>query len=370
MKVSPPAHWFEFIKNFTKKFEDEIVYDTARIFRSKEDIEERYNTYQFKEFLPDYIPVADDSGGQVAVISKKENDTKVYLSSYGTLQEEMLEVLDRDLMHWMQRKFPFDREQTTLSTEDQEEIMKKNEALFQHIISHPAIIKFLENKVVTEGLMLPENYAVADRIYYFQEGYHYNPIENKVLTGNNPGDFKPYWVVLAVNYFADPFFISLKEESMGFPVYFAYHGQGYWEPLKIAESLDIFRKILDHTFSIRFDKNALADYFSKYKNIENPFWEEVLEAIENNPEMDEETAETETNESDWRKANLYITDIGPNKIKIIALLKKEHKLSGSEALALSKNDRILFTTGYYKWLDYHCQQLEELGAKMEVEIIE
>ena len=368
MKVSLPTHWFEFIKNFTEKFEDEIVYDVVRIFRSKEDIEERYNTYHFKEFLPDYIPVADDSGGQVAVISKNENDTKVYLSSYGTLQKEMLEVLDRDLLHWMERKFPFDREQTVLPTQYKEEIMKKNEALFQQIISYPGIIQFLEKKVAIEGFMFPENYAVADRIYYFQDGYHYNSIEDKVLTGNNPGDFKPDWVVLAVNYFADPFFISLKEESMGFPVYFAYHGQGYWKPLKIAENLEIFQKIVDDTFSVRFDKKALSDYFSKYKDIENPFWEEVLEAIENNVETDEEA--TETNESDWRKANLYITDIGPNKMKIIALLKKEHKLSGSEALTLSKNARILFTTGYYKWLDYHYRQLEALGAKTEVEIIE
>lgn len=370
MEISLPGHWFEFITVFTRKFEDEIVNDVVRVFRSAEEIQERYDTYQFEEFLPGYIPVADDSGGQVALISQKGNDPKVYLSSYGVLQEELLTVLDRDLLHWMQRRFPFHQDKATISVEEMQKKAQENDVLFQRISSCQDILEFLEKPLTLEGLLLPENYAKAEHIYYFQDGYHYNSVENKILTSNIPGDFQPDWIVLATNYFSDPFFIDLNEESLGFPVYFAYHGQGYWKPLEIAESLAHFREIIKEVYSRRFDKAALKYYFHSYKGTENPFWKEVLETVESWEEMTEEFNEQEITDSDWRQASLYITDIGPNKMKIIALLKKEHDLSGAEALELSRSNRILFRTGYYKWLQQDYQQLESLGAKVEFEIIE
>ncbi len=170
--------------------------------------------------------------------------------------------------------------------------------------------------------------------------------------------------------FCRSFFIDLNEDAVGFPVYFAYHGQGYWEPLKITDCLEDFQEIIDHVNSVRFDKKALTDYFEHHKDSENPFWKEVYEAIENQEEMPEETIEEKINElSDWREANLYITDIGPNKMKIIALLKKEHYISGAEALELSKNSRILFRNGYYKWLQKDYDQLKDLGAQAEFDFI-
>ncbi|UEQ77403.1 SMI1/KNR4 family protein [Chryseobacterium arthrosphaerae] len=366
MKIRFPNHWLEFIKVFTKESDEEIVAGVVRVFRNREEVRERYDTYQFEEFLPGYIPVADDSGGQVAVISEKENDPKVYLSSYGVLQKELLKVLDRDLLHWMQRRFPFDQAQATLSPGEHNKKAIGSDILFQRISSYPEILKFLEKAVITEGLSLPENYAAPEQIYYFQDGYHYNSVENKDLTGNAPGDFKPDWIVLATNYFADPFFVDLNEHAAGFPVYFAYHGQGYWQPLKIADSLEDFQKIIDDVHSVRWDKKVLSDYFKPHKDSENPFWKEVYEAIENQEEMSEEAVEEKINDlSDWREANLYITDIGPNKMKIIALLKKEHHLSGAEAMKLSKSNRILFRNGYYKWLQKDYEQLIDLGAQAE-----
>jgi len=52
-------------------------------------------------------------------------------------------------------------------------------------------------------------------------------------------------------------------------------------------------------------------------------------------------------------------------MKIIALLKKEHHLSGAEAMKLSKSNRILFRNGYYKWLQKDYEQLIDLGAQAE-----
>lgn len=367
MKTNLPDHWSDFIKIFTKKHQEDIVYDVVRVFRTEEEIQERYDTYEFDEFLPDYIPVADDSGGQVAVISKNTKDTKVYLSSYGVLQKETLEVLDRDLLHWMQRKFPFERERKGISPLEIEKREKENTLWFQKISEFSDIIEFLKQPIRIEGLALPENYASSEHIYYFQDGYHYNSVENKVLTEDVPGAFESSWLVLASNYFSDPFFIDLNEYENNFPVYFAYHGQGKWSPVKIAESVSAFQKILQEIQYLRWDKAALIDYFDENIDLENPLWKEVYENIEAEEEGSPE--QIETYESIGPEVNLYITDIGPNKLKVIALLKKEFNISGSEALELSKESKILFRTGYTQWLDYDRKQLEELGAKVEFEVL-
>lgn len=367
MKINLPGHWSKFIKIFIKKYHEEIVGDVVRVFRTEEEIQERYETYEFEEFLPDYIPVADDSGGQVAVISKNNKDTKVYLSSYGVLQKEELKTLDRDLMHWMQRQFPFNRTQSEISASEIEKREKENIVWCQKISVFPSIIKFLKASISIEGLALPENYASLEHIYYFQDGYHYNSVENKVLTGDAEGEFKTSWIVLATNYFADPFFIDLNEAENDFPVYFAYHGQGNWEAVKVSESISVFREILCEIQNLRSDKTALIQYFNENMDLENPLWKEVYGNIENeevgNPEQ------IETYESIGPEVNLYITDIGPHKMKVIALLKKKLGLSGTEALELSKEPRILFSTGYRKWLEYDCKQLADLGAKAELEAL-
>lgn len=367
MKINLPDYWSDFIKIFIKKHKEEIVYDVVRVFRTEEDVQERYDTYKFEEFLSEYIPVADDSGGQVAVISKNNKDTKVYLTSYGVLQKEELEILDRDLIHWMQRKFPFERERKVISLVEIEKRERENTLWLQKISIFPDIIEFLKEPTRIEGLALPENYATSEHIYYFQDGYHYNSVENKVLTDETPGAFQPGWIVLASNYFADPFFIDLNEYENNFPVYFAYHGQGNWEPITIAESLHLFQEILHKIQSLRFNKAELIHYFDDNIDLENPLWKEVyenIEAEEDNPE------EIKTYESIGPEVNLYITDIGSNKMKIIALLKKELNLSGTEALELSKSPRILFRTGYTQWLDYDRKQLEALGAKVEFEVLD
>lgn len=370
MKINLPEHWSSFIKIFTKKHKETVIYKVIRVFRDEEEIQERYDTYEFEEYLPEYIPVADDSGGQVAVISKNNKDTKVYLSSYGVLQEEDLEVLDRDLLHWMQRKFPFENQKNVLSEADIEKRKSENINLLEQISSFPDITEFLKKAIAIEGIALPEYYASKEHIYYFQDGYHYNSVESQNLTSDEPGHFKSSWIVLATNYFADPFFIDLKEAESGFSVYFAYHGQGHWEPLKIADSLGIFQKILENIQNIRYDKTALINYFDENIDLENIFWKDVYLTIEDESVLDLENIEEECYNSSGSKVNLYITDTGPNKMKIIALLKKELGLSGPEALKLSKSPRIFFRTGYSKWLQQTSKELEDLGAVVEFEILD
>lgn len=369
-----PQHWRTFIEAFQDTFDTEIVYDVVRVFQDREAIEERYTTYEFEEYLPNYIPIADDSGGQVAVISANENDTKVYLTSYGTLIEADLKILDRNLSHWMDRKFPFgsiddDDDQIQHSEEQLSFYQQANEKLQSKISQFPTLVEFFKFNFAIENLSLPENYPTLENSFDFQDGYAYNSVNNTFLYGQKEGDFKESWLVIATNYFADPFFIDFDESAQNFPVYFAYHGAGKWEPIKIANSIDAFQQKLKAIHQNRFNKEELIKILDIEENSKNEFWNEVVESCHNLPEIEENEIAQKYVQSDWREAELYLTDVGPNKMKIVSLLKEKFNLSGTEALKMSKQDRIFYHKGTYRWMTPMVQELENLGATIDIVMI-
>jgi|GEM_PF-377868 len=100
-----------------------------------------------------------------------------------------------------------------------------------------------------------------------QIGYSVNE-EGRPLTGGSEGDWKESWLVIAYeDLCGDPIFIDTRET--GFPVYTAAHGEGSWEPEKIAISFDSFVKALTYMSEVSKDR-------------ENP------EKLENNPLSEEE----------------------------------------------------------------------------------
>ncbi|WP_284464816.1 SMI1/KNR4 family protein [Chryseobacterium sp.] len=364
-----PNQWHSFIKIFQKKFDSEIVYDIVHIFQDEETINERFTTHEFEIYLPDYIPVADDSGSQIAVISKNDKDTKVYLTSYGTLQEKEFRILDRDLLHWMQQKFPFDQkesEMTEMTAEQQAIFEKENDRLLQKMSQFPSLLNFWKQTYSIENLCLPENYPVVEDILAFQEGYAFSSVVTEKLIGEKAGDFRDSWLVIASNYFADPFFIDFNDVKEDFPVYFAFHGAGKWTPIQIADSISEFQEILNEIFENRFDSNYLESFLKELTSSGNEFWDEVYQNVLDMSDYTEEEQNEKSDESDWREAEVYIIDIGPNKMKIVSLLKEVYKLSGTEALQMSKQNRILYHKGPYKWIQSSARELESLGATIEI----
>ncbi|MFP3833768.1 hypothetical protein [Chryseobacterium sp. SIMBA_028] len=364
-----PNHWHRFIKTFQKKFDSEIVYDIVHVFQDKEAVNERFTTYEFETYLPDYIPVADDSGGQLAVISKNDRDTKVYLTSYGTLQEKEFKILDRDLLHWMQQKFPFDKEDDRMSeitTEQKASFERENNQLIQKVSQYPLLLNFWNQTYSVENLCLPENYPEVEDILAFQEGYAFSSVVSEKLIGEKAGDFKESWLVIASNYFADPFFVDFNDAQENFPVYFAFHGAGKWTPIKVTDRINEFQEILNKIFENRFDRNYLDSFLKELTISGNEFWDEVRQNVLDMPDRTQEEQNEKSDESDWREAEVYIIDIGPNKMKIVSLLKEAYQLSGTEALQMSKQNRILYHKGPYKWIQASVQELENLGVTVEI----
>jgi hypothetical protein len=78
----------------------------------------------------------------------------------------------------------------------------------------------------------------APQLPDLQMGYSISPTGEQ-LTGTGAGDWRKEWVVIGYeDCCGDPIFID--SSARGFPVYTAVHGEGSWEPTKIAVSLEAF----------------------------------------------------------------------------------------------------------------------------------
>ena len=81
-----------------------------------------------------------------------------------------------------------------------------------------------------------------------QTGYSIGP-SGQTLVGSETGDWKDTWLVIAdEDESGDPIFIDLASED--WPVYTAIHGEGSWEPERIADSFRGFVQSLEQMKSL------------------------------------------------------------------------------------------------------------------------
>ena len=110
---------------------------------------------------------------------------------------------------------------------------------------------------------LPEIYADADALDAFQDGYKDDEYDGTA------GYLKPSQYVICTNDFADPFIIDLDEATTGYPVAFAYHGQGSWQPFPVAASLAAFTDTLRHLAACGDDLAQAAAYIEQHCAADN-----------------------------------------------------------------------------------------------------
>ena len=74
-----------------------------------------------------------------------------------------------------------------------------------------------------------------------QVGYRVDT-KGKSLLGNNARDWQETWVVIGIDgMLGDPIFIDISTQS----IMTAMHGEGIWEPVRIADSIDTFSQIIE-----------------------------------------------------------------------------------------------------------------------------
>lgn len=106
------------------------------------------------------------------------------------------------------------------------------------------IQNFIRKRIVSESVLLPFYYPGEGEFESFQEGYRLTDRKTgEELADDAPGQWRKSWRVIARNGMDDPFFVDFALGDAS-PVYFAYHGAGSWEPIKVADDIVKFEAIL------------------------------------------------------------------------------------------------------------------------------
>ncbi|MFC4256153.1 hypothetical protein GRI97_11510 [Altererythrobacter xixiisoli] len=202
------------------------------------------------------------------------------------------------------------------------------------------IARFIAAAVVTGDLVLPYHYPAIDELAAFQIGYRSHGLTGESLVSCEDGGWQPGWLVIAQNYFGDPFFIDTGEGAAGFPVHYAPHGAGRWDAITVAPSCREFGAALAHLQGTG-DADALEAIISG--DPDHPLWREAI--AERRERAEDDAVEPAYDPRAIEQGDLIVTDLGPHKMKVIRLLREVLGLSLQDAMALSAQPDILVGSG-------------------------
>ncbi|WP_433677225.1 hypothetical protein [Microbacterium gorillae] len=141
-------------------------------------------------------------------------------------------------------------------------------------IPPPELRALLVSSPEFANLVLPGTYADAANWSALQRGYRVHGLSGESLVSDRAGEWHPDWWVFATNYFADPFFVDLRDADAGFPVRFASAGAGRWTPILVADSVSEFSGWLEHIAALESEPHTAGRYV-EMELPDNEFWEEV-----------------------------------------------------------------------------------------------
>lgn len=173
------------------------------------------------------------------------------------------------------------------------------------------IQNFIRKRIVSECILLPFFYPDESGFEEFQDGYKFNRITSEDLTGSAPGQWCKSWQVIARNGMDDPFFVDFALGDAS-PVYFAYHGAGSWEPIKIADDIVKFEEIL--TALAALEAPCPLEVIAPLADLNNEFYRELADDYARKDEAREEPK--------YKYFSVFIEDLGADKAKTLVFLKK------------------------------------------------
>ena len=109
----------------------------------------------------------------------------------------------------------------------------------------------------------------------------------------------------------DPFFVDFALGDAS-PVYFAYHGVGLWEAIKVADDIVKFEEIL--TALAALEAPCSIEPIAPLTDLNNEFYRELAD--------DYAQANEEVEEKNYKYFSVFIEDLGADKVKTLVFLKK------------------------------------------------
>ena len=210
------------------------------------------------------------------------------------------------------------------------------------------IQNFIRKRIVSESILLPFLYPDEGEFESFQEGYRLvGRKTGEELADDAPGQWRKSWRVIARNGMDDPFFVDFALGDAS-PVYFAYHGAGSWEPIKVADDIVKFEEIL--TALAALEAPCSLEAIAPFADLNNEFYRELADDYAWEDEVREEPK--------YKYFSVFTLDLGADKVKTLVFLKKIFEdgsfaatkeraqnlplcvFSGIEELALSLQDKL------------------------------
>ena len=228
----------------------------------------------------------------------------------------------------------------------------------------PVIEQFVTAAIITGDMTLPFHYPQLQDIQNWQIGFRKHGVTGRNLVSTSPGEWQPGWYVIALNGFDDPFFIDINEEMQGFPVYYAPHGAGRWDAVAMAKDLEQFMHRLTMLRNCAEDVASALSYLENEADMTNPLWRETYRnrQIRRSAQAEPVNETPPSDPQDWQRGTLVLTEIGPQKLKVVQFLKQKLDLSPQEALALAGQQNVTVAEGYRIHLRTIQHRLAELGA--------
>lgn len=174
------------------------------------------------------------------------------------------------------------------------------------------IQNFIRKRIVSESILLPFFYPDEGEFESFQEGYRLTDRKTgEEFADDTPGQWRKSWRVIARNGMDDPFFVDFALGDAS-PVYFAYHGAGSWEPIKVADDIVKFEEIL--TALAALEAPCPLEVIAPLADLNNEFYRELADDYARKDEAREEPK--------YKYFSVFIEDLGADKAKTLVFLKK------------------------------------------------
>lgn len=109
----------------------------------------------------------------------------------------------------------------------------------------------------------------------------------------------------------DPFFVDFALGDAS-PVYFAYHGAGSWEPIRVADDIVKFEEIL--TAFAALEAPYSLEAIAPLVDLDNEFYRKLADDYA----LKDEACE----EPEYKYFSFFIEDLGAVKVKTLVFLKK------------------------------------------------
>ena len=158
----------------------------------------------------------------------------------------------------------------------------------------------------------------------FRRGYRLASRKtSEELANDAPKQWRKSWRVIAHNGMDDPFFVDFALGDAS-PVYFAYHGAGFWEAIKVAADIVKFEEIF--TALAALEPPCSIELIAPLADLNNEFYRELVDDYAQQDEAREEPG--------YKYFSVFIENLGADKVKTLVFLKK---IFDDESFATTKD---------------------------------